>query len=202
MTNDHEQTGPMDVSARYFLATLEPVSRQELVAFVLGRGGQVPPNEAYDAGFSPTTPLGNVAITWVTDARARSVWRKDRFVHTKRGAQASREAHDTAARIAESLGGPPHDFVSVYVADDRESQGLAVAFVEAFAERWAPCVLETGFTADVAEEGKKVWTMDDVLSFARTHHRLPTIRQDVENWFAFFLEKHRAEQAVDVAGGG
>ena len=105
--------------------------------------------------------------------------------------------HDALARITEALGGPPHDSVELHLTSGQESQDVATAFVQAFAERWSPCVLESSFTPDVAEGAKKVWTMDEVLELARTNHRLPLIRGDIENIFEFFLEKYRAEQAEE-----
>jgi len=83
------------------------------------------------------------------------------------------------ARITEALGGPPHDSVELHLTSGQESQDVATAFVQAFAERWSPCVLESSFTPDVAEGAKKVWTMDEVLELARTNHRLPLIRGDI-----------------------
>jgi len=183
-------------TAVYYLATLDPVSRDELILFGIKLGGNQPPNPAFDVGFR-ATPWGGLSVEWATDAKAKSLQRKDRLLETKRGARASQEAHDAVARITEILGGPPHDFVELYLTRGQESQRFATAFVEAFAKRWSPCALESSFTLDVAEGGKKVWTMDELLEFARREHRLPTIRQDIENWFEFFLEKYRMEQAEE-----
>ena len=184
------------MSATYHLATLNPVSQDDLAAFAVEQGGRLR-DDGYVA-FETASRVGILAIHWVTDEKTEYLRRQDRFVDTKRGLRASQEAHSTLARITEALGGPPHDFVELYVHNSPEFQRLAFAFLEAFAKRWSPFVLETSFTLDVAEEGKNVWTMDEVRKLASKHGRLPTIRNDIPDWFEFFLEKYRREQAEEM----
>ena len=185
------------MSATYYLATLDPASRADLQAFAVAQGGKLRDNGS--VAFRTADPIGILVVEWSTEERADYLRRQDRFVDTKRGLRASQEAHATVARITEALGGPPHDFVELYVHNSPEFQRLAFAFLEAFAKRWSPFVLETSFTLDVAEEGKNVWTMDEVRELARKQGRLPTIRNDIPNWFEFFLEKYRCEQAEEKA---
>jgi hypothetical protein len=185
----------MHAGPSYYLATLDPVPSDELRALVLERGGKV-----LDTGFlgiDGSHPTDYIAIQLATEAKADLLRRKDRFVDTKRGARASQEAHATMARIREVLGGMPRAFVEISVFSGSESQSMAISFVEAFAQRWSPWVLESCFTLDVAEEGKAVWTMDEVRALAASKHRLPTIRHDIENWFEFLLQKYRAEQEAE-----
>ena len=185
------------MSVSYYLATLDPVSQDDLQAFAVAQGGTLRDNGS--VAFRTANPIGILVLEWSTEARVEYLRRQDRFVNTSRGARASQEAHATLTRVTDALGGPPHDFIELYVHDSPEFQRLAVAFVEAFAKRWSPCVLQTPFTLDVAEEGKNVWTMDEVRKLASKHGRLPTIRNDIPNWFEFFLEKYRREQAEEVS---
>jgi hypothetical protein len=188
------------VSSYYGLATLDPIVSDELTTLVLERGGRAL-STGY-LGIDGTHPTDYIAIRLATEARADLLRRMDRFVDTKRGARASREAHATLDRIREALGGMPRAFVEISVYSSSESHRMAISFLEAFTQRWSPWVLESCLTPDVAEEGKTVWTMDEVRALAATKHRLPTTRQDIDNWFAFLLEKYRAEQAEEAEGAG
>ena len=184
--------------ATYFLATGTHLASDELYAFVVERGGEWHQDRPW-CGFSTHGgERGGLAIEWATEEKRAWLRRLDGLTQTTRPA---REARDALARMTEILGAPPHDFVELSPLGE-EGQELAAAFVEAFAERWAPCALESAYPLDVAEGGRKVWTMDEVLGLARAEHRLPGLRTGVRNWFAYLLELYRAEQAEEAALGG
>jgi hypothetical protein len=171
----------------YYLVTLNPVSRDEVRAFILEQGGVLDPDAYFDGAYSASD--GRLSVGWRTDEKLDSILGADNFVDTKRGIRDRAREYETLVRIAETLGGPPHDFVLLDLLNGGGSQHLAVRFATAFAKRWSPCVLETFFLPEDAEEGKNVWTMDDALDLARKQRRLPTLRHDIANWAEYYRQK-------------
>jgi hypothetical protein len=119
----------------------------------------------------------------------------DNFVDTKRGIRDRASEYETLVRIAETLGGPPRDFVFLDLINGPVSQQLAVRFATAFAKRWSPCVLEVFFPLDIVEQGKNVWNMDDALELARKEGRLPSVRHDITDWTEYYRQKQAAAKA-------
>src|SRR6266567_5764689 len=93
----------------YHLVTLNPLSRAELRAFILDQGGQLDPDPYCDGSFF--TQNGRLSVTWATNEKVDSILVADNFVETKRGIRDRQRAYDKVARIADALGGIPHDFV-------------------------------------------------------------------------------------------
>jgi hypothetical protein len=177
----------------YYLVTLDPVSRDEVRALILEQGGELDPGPYYDGAFPD--PDGRLSVSWATDEKLYSILNADNFVDTKRGFRERAREYETLIRIAEALGGPPRDFVFLDLLNGPVSQQLAVRFATAFAKRWSPCVLETFFLPEDAEEGKNVWTMDDAFALASVHGRLPTVRHDIANWTEYYRQKQLAAKA-------
>ncbi len=177
----------------YYLVTLNPVSREELRAFILDQGGEIDVDPYCDGDFFARH--GRLSVKWATNEKVDSILAADNFVETKRGIRDRHREYETLARIADALGGPPHDFVLLSLLSRAASQHLAVRFADAFVRRWTPCVLETDLTLDLAEEGKNVWTMDDAFRIASKQRRLPTGRHDIADWSEYFRQMHRAEEA-------
>ena len=176
----------------YFLVTLNPLSRDEVRAFIVEQGGEL---ESDFADGAIATRNGRLTVRWATDERVDSILQSDNFVNTRRGIRDRRREYESLARIAETLGGVPHDFVRLDLLSRAGSQHLAVPFVEAFARRWSPCVLDTREGLDTAEEGKDVWTMEDVFRLARMQRRLPTTRHDIRLDLDYYEAKRKAEEA-------
>jgi len=177
----------------YYLVTLNPVSREELRAFILDQGGEIDVDPYCDGDFFARH--GRLSVKWATNEKVDSILAADNFVETKRGIRDRHREYETLARIADALGGPPHDFVLLSLLSRAASQHLAVRFATAFAKRWTPCVLETFFVLEDAEEGKNVWTMHDALELATREHRLPTERHDIANWTEYYRQQQLADKA-------
>lgn len=174
--------------ARYLLATVAPLTRDELRAFIVEQGGFLYDEDIYEGAFAGTEDqFPTLAVEWKTEQRFAELRRWDPSIGVRRGARTIRRNHTAMARIVDVMGARPHDFVELHLLDGPTAQPAAAAFVEAFARRWTPTVLETGFNPNVAEEGKLVWRMDEVLPLIHAQHRLPTLRPGIESWRELFL---------------
>src|SRR5258708_38494875 len=138
----------------YHLVTLCPVSRDEVRAFILEQGGELDPSpySFFDGAFPARG--GRLSVSWATDDKVHSILGADNFVDTKRGIQEREREYETLVRIAETLGGPPRDFVFLDLLNGPVSQDLAVRFATPFAKRCPPCVLERFVVLEDGGAGK------------------------------------------------
>lgn len=132
------------------VVTSDVVDHEDLKEFIYSEGGEDDPNAIYHGWIAGPTHC--VYMKWYSE---------------------NDDDPETKDRVIELLGAPPNGYLLLDLIRGPNTQRVAWRLIRHFCERWHPCVLRSTMPLHLADEGKLVWTMDEVAEFFRTHHRLP-----------------------------
>jgi len=134
-----------------WIVTSETVNRREVKDFIYAEGGMDDPDNIYDG--------------WVAGS--------SHCIYLKWYAERTEEDPDTLELVARILGQPPNAHVLMDLIRGPNTQRVAWRLIKHFCDRWHPCVLRSTMPIDIADEGRLVWTMQEVAEYFGRHHRLP-----------------------------